>query len=61
MKIFRTSTANLLGTQEKAGVGHHVALSVVDTERPPDRPGARAQLSATRFAEWLPLNPPPVR
>jgi nucleoside-diphosphate-sugar epimerase len=24
-------------------------------------PGAAAQLSATRFEEWLPLNPPPVK
>jgi uncharacterized protein YbjT (DUF2867 family) len=24
-------------------------------------PGADAQLSATRFEEWLPLNPPPAK
>ena len=33
MEFFRTSTGNLLGAEEKAGVGHHVALSVVGTER----------------------------
>jgi uncharacterized protein YbjT (DUF2867 family) len=33
MEFFRTSTGNLLNAEEKAGVGHHVALSVVGTER----------------------------
>ncbi|RSM53353.1 NmrA family transcriptional regulator [Actinoplanes sp. ATCC 53533] len=33
LNFFRTSTENLLGAEEKAGVGHHVALSVVGTER----------------------------
>jgi uncharacterized protein YbjT (DUF2867 family) len=33
MNFFRTSTGNLLDAEEKAGVGHHVALSVVGTER----------------------------
>lgn len=33
LHFFRTSTGNLLGAEEKAGVGHHVALSVVGTER----------------------------
>jgi uncharacterized protein YbjT (DUF2867 family) len=33
MNFFRTSTGNLLGAEEKAGVAHHVALSVVGTER----------------------------
>lgn len=33
MNFFRTSTANLLQAEAEAGVGHHVALSVVGTER----------------------------
>jgi uncharacterized protein YbjT (DUF2867 family) len=33
LNFFRTSTGNLLGAEERAGVGHHVALSVVGTER----------------------------
>jgi uncharacterized protein YbjT (DUF2867 family) len=33
MHFFRTSTGNLLSAEETAGVGHHVALSVVGTER----------------------------
>jgi uncharacterized protein YbjT (DUF2867 family) len=33
LKFFETSTRNLLGYEAAAGVGHHVALSVVGTER----------------------------
>jgi uncharacterized protein YbjT (DUF2867 family) len=33
LKFFETSTGNLLDAEAAAGVGHHVALSVVGTER----------------------------
>src|ERR671914_3108880 len=33
MEFFTTSTRNLLAAEVAAGVGHHVALSVVGTER----------------------------
>jgi uncharacterized protein YbjT (DUF2867 family) len=33
MTFFETSTRNLLAAEAQAGVGHHVALSVVGTER----------------------------
>ncbi|NBW08067.1 MAG: SDR family oxidoreductase [Caulobacteraceae bacterium] len=33
MAFFRTSGANLLAAEKAAGVGHHLALSVVGTER----------------------------
>jgi uncharacterized protein YbjT (DUF2867 family) len=33
MHFFETSSRNLLAAEEAAGVGHHVALSVVGTER----------------------------
>src|SRR5215813_2715283 len=33
MKFFETSTRNLLANEAAAGVGHHVALSVVGTDR----------------------------
>src|SRR6478752_8300755 len=33
MEFFKTSTGNLLAAERAAGVGHHVALSVVGTER----------------------------
>jgi uncharacterized protein YbjT (DUF2867 family) len=36
MNFFETSTRNLLSFEAAAGVGHHVALSVVGAERLPD-------------------------
>ncbi|MGW2465066.1 SDR family oxidoreductase [Streptomyces sp. NPDC004457] len=33
MEFFRTSTSNVLKAEKAAGVGHHVALSVVGTDR----------------------------
>jgi uncharacterized protein YbjT (DUF2867 family) len=33
LEFFTASTGNLLTAEQPAGVGHHVALSVVDTER----------------------------
>jgi uncharacterized protein YbjT (DUF2867 family) len=33
LKFFETSTRNLLAAEKDAGVGHHVALSVVGTDR----------------------------
>src|SRR5687768_167279 len=35
LEFFETSTRNLLAAEAAAGVGHHVALSVVGTERLP--------------------------
>src|SRR3954454_8050302 len=37
LEFFQTSTANLLAAERRAGVGHHVALSVVGTERMADK------------------------
>jgi uncharacterized protein YbjT (DUF2867 family) len=36
MKFFETSTRNLLAAEAAAGVGHHVALSVVGSDRLPE-------------------------
>ncbi len=36
MKFFTASTQNLLGCEAAAGVGHHVALSIVGTDRLPN-------------------------
>ncbi|MGV9799115.1 SDR family oxidoreductase [Mycobacterium sp. NPDC003449] len=33
LEFFTTSTTNVLAAEERAGVGHHVALSVVGTDR----------------------------
>jgi uncharacterized protein YbjT (DUF2867 family) len=43
LEFFETSTGNLLAAEEKAGVGHHVGLSIVGTERPPVRGYFRAK------------------
>jgi uncharacterized protein YbjT (DUF2867 family) len=43
MEFFTTSTRNLLRYETAAGVTHHVALSVVGTERIPDSPYLRAK------------------
>jgi uncharacterized protein YbjT (DUF2867 family) len=49
MEFFRTSTRNLLSYEAKAGVGHHVALSVVGTERLPDSPYLRAKMAQEKL------------
>jgi len=45
MKFFETSTRNLLAFEEAEGVGHHVALSVVGTERMLESGYFRAKLA----------------
>ena len=45
MEFFRTSTTNLLGYSEKAGVGHYVALSVVGTDRMAESGYFRAKIA----------------
>jgi len=45
MEFFRTSTTNLLAAEKAAGVGHHVALSVVGTDRLPDSGYFRAKVA----------------
>lgn len=36
LEFFTTSTKNLLAAEKQAGVGHHVALTIVGTDRPQD-------------------------
>lgn len=45
MKFFETSTTNLLAAEKRAGVGHHVALSIVGTDRVPSSGYLRAKLA----------------
>jgi uncharacterized protein YbjT (DUF2867 family) len=70
MDFFQTSTRNILAAETAAGVGHHVALSVVGTERMLDSGYFRAKLAqeealkaaampctilrATQFFEFVP-------
>lgn len=45
MEFFQTSTRNLLKYEAAAGVGHHVALSVVGSDRLPDSGYLRAKVA----------------
>jgi uncharacterized protein YbjT (DUF2867 family) len=45
LDFFRTSTGNLLAAEQAAGVGHHVALSVVGCDRLPDSGYLRAKVA----------------
>ena len=45
MAFFDTSTRNLLAAEQAAGVGHHVALSVVGADRMPDSGYMRAKVN----------------
>ncbi|WP_203453703.1 SDR family oxidoreductase [Jiangella aurantiaca] len=49
MEFFQTSTGNLLAAEEKAGVGHHVALSVVGTDRLAENGYFRAKLTQEKL------------
>jgi uncharacterized protein YbjT (DUF2867 family) len=49
MEFFQTSTRNLLSHEAVAGVGHHVALSVVGTERLSNVPYMRAKIVQERL------------
>src|ERR1700750_2357222 len=45
LKFFQTSTGNLLAAEKAAGVGHHVALSVVGADRLPQSGYMRAKVA----------------
>jgi uncharacterized protein YbjT (DUF2867 family) len=55
MEFFETSTANLLAAEQAAGVGHHVALSVVGTERLPDSGYFRAKVAQENLIKASPI------
>src|SRR3954464_14450853 len=48
LEFFETSTRNLLAAGAAAGVGHHVALSVVGADRLPDSGYMRAKVAQER-------------
>jgi uncharacterized protein YbjT (DUF2867 family) len=70
LEFFTTSTRNQLAAEREAGVGHHVALSIVGSDRLPDSGYLRAKvaqeaeieaggvpytiLRATQFFDFLP-------
>ncbi|MET0791325.1 MAG: SDR family oxidoreductase [Polyangiaceae bacterium] len=45
LEFFQTSTRNLLAAEQVAGVGHHVALSIVGIERLPENGYFRAKVA----------------
>ena len=51
MEFFRTSTGNLLAAEQDAGVGHHVAMSVVGSDRLPDAGYLRAKVAQEQLIE----------
>jgi uncharacterized protein YbjT (DUF2867 family) len=55
MKFFQTSTSNLLAAEAKAGVGHHVALSIVGCDRAPDSGYLRAKVAQEKLIRSSPI------
>ena len=51
LRFFETSTRHLLAAESAAGVGHHVALSVVGTERLSDSGYFRAKIVQEKLIE----------
>src|SRR5688572_8425444 len=49
LEFFETSTRNILAAEAAAGVGHHVALSVVAADRLPDSGYMRAKVAQERL------------
>jgi uncharacterized protein YbjT (DUF2867 family) len=49
MEFFQTSTRNLLNAEAAAGVRHHVALSIVGTDRLPDSGYMRAKVAQEKL------------
>lgn len=55
LEFFKTSTRNLLAAEAAAGVGHHVALSIVGTDRLPDNGYFRAKVAQEKLIEGSPI------
>jgi uncharacterized protein YbjT (DUF2867 family) len=55
LKFFETSTRNLLTYEAAAGVGHHVALSVVGTDRLSESGYFRAKIAQEKLIEGSPI------
>jgi len=51
LEFFRTSTGNILAAERAAGVGHHVALSVVGADRLPGSGYLRAKVVQEQLIE----------
>src|SRR5438309_9092126 len=51
LEFFQTSGRNLLNAEVNAGVGHHVALTIVGADRVPDSGYMRAKLAQEELIE----------
>ncbi len=51
LEFFQTSGRNLHAAEAAAGVGHHVALSIVGTDRSPDNGYFRAKIAQEKLIE----------
>jgi uncharacterized protein YbjT (DUF2867 family) len=51
LEFFRTSTGTLLAAERALGVGHHVVLSIVGTDRAPDSGYLRAKVAQEQLVE----------
>ena len=51
LRFFQTSTGTLLAAETSAGVGHHVVLSIVGTDRAPDSGYLRGKVAQERLVE----------
>src|SRR5918997_816261 len=52
LEFFETSGRNLLAAEAAAGVRHHVALSIVGTDRTPDNGYFRAKITQEKLIEF---------
>jgi uncharacterized protein YbjT (DUF2867 family) len=55
LDFFETSTRNILAAEVKAGVNHHVALSVVGADRLPDSGYMRAKVAQEKLIQAAPI------
>src|SRR5881409_2960981 len=55
LEFFETSTRNLLAAEVVAGVGHHVALSVVGSDRLPASGYLRAKVAQEKLIQASPV------
>jgi uncharacterized protein YbjT (DUF2867 family) len=55
LEFFATSTRNLLAAEAAAGVGHHVALSVVGSRQLPDSGYLRAKVAQEKLIDASPI------
>ncbi len=53
LEFFETSTRNLLDAEAAAGVGHHVAVSIVGADRLPESGYLRAKVAQEKLIERL--------